>query len=519
MNKKSVYLQKYVAIAILFLASACSKIENGLTSQSETAKFSISKMATGPQANLSYGDTILNVTYEDGTLNSGITGINPTNATALDAAYIVSPGATTLNHAIAHKVVYGDSGYNSDGNWRSESDAQQFLPARYFPGDERRYEFSVLLKDWPVWNQGDPTNESNLFQLKVSGGENVPLMIRAQRNAVRIRYQDVSVKDIITNLQPYVNQWIQFRIDVLWATTTTGYMRTYMKLPGQNDFVLVDEKTNYSTFTGNVNDGNLGYIKWGLYVVPPNSTRTVYHDDIRIINLNQAPTTTGLIWGNSIPDANPAYLDGPYTIVSNITNPTAYNNTSHVYIHPNIKYQDAQNIVYVNSTNPAPNPGDNVVGTPRSDFSRSTLSAAGISSGAPGPGGRYLVSGWVNASSATTPSAFDATEYYELNLEPKNGYYFNFSDIKFTVLRGAATHPNTFVLRSSIDNFATNISAPVTISGTTTPTSISFNTSALSNITAAVTFRLYAYGATATSGSTSVGVNDFQVNGQVLPTP
>jgi len=519
MKKKSVYLQKYMAIAVLFLASACSKIENGLTSQTETAKFSISKMATGPQANLGYGDTILDVNYENGTLNSGITGINPTNATASDAAYIVSPGASLSNHAIAHKVVYGDSGYNSDGNWRSESDAQQFLPARYFPGDERRYEFSVMLKDWPVWNTGDPTDESNLFQLKVSGGENVPLMIRAQRNAVRIRYQDVSTKDIITDLQPYVNQWLQFRIDVLWATSTTGYMRTYMKLPGQSDYVLVDEKTNYSTFTGNVSDGNIGYIKWGLYVVPPNSTRTVYHDDIRIINLNQPPTATGLIWGNSIPDANPAYLDGPYTIVSNITNPTAYNNTSHVYIHPNIKYQAPQNIVYVNSTSPAPNAGDNVVGTPRSDFSRSTLSAAGISSGAPGPGGRYLVNGWVNAISATTPSAFDATEYYELHLEPVSGYYFNFSDIKFTVLRGGTTHPNTFVLRSSIDNFASNISAPVTISGTTTPTIISFNASALTNINAAVTFRLYAYGATAASGSTSVGVNDFQVNGQVLPMP
>lgn len=518
MKKKSFYPQKYMAIAILFLASACSKIENGLTSQTETAKFSISKMATGPQANLNYGDTILNVTYEDGTLNSGITGINPTNATASDAAYMVSPGAATLNHAIAHKVVYGDSGYNSDGNWRSESDAQQIIPARYYPGDERRYEFSVLLKDWPVWNQGDPTNESNLFQLKVSGGENVPLMIRAQRNAIRIRYQDVSVKDIVSNLQPYVNQWIQFRIDVLWATTTTGYMRTYMKLPGQNDFVLVDEKTNYSTFTGNVSDGNIGYIKWGLYVVPPNSTRIVYHDDIRIINLNQAPTATGLIWGNSIPDANPAYLDGPYTIVSNITSPTAYNNTSHVYIHPNIKYQPAQNIVYVNSTSPAPNPSDNVVGTPRSDFSRATLSAAGLSSGAPGPGGRYLIAGWVNASS-TTPTILDPTEYYELNLEPKSGYYFNFSDIKFTVLRGNTTHPNTFVLRSSVDNFASNISAPVTISGTTTPTAISFNASALTNITTAVTFRLYAYGATATTGSTSVGLNDFQVNGQVLPNP
>ena len=518
MKKKSVYLKVYMAMAVLFLASSCSKVEDGLTKKTLAEGFNISKMSTVGQTNLQYGDTILNITYESGQTNSGITGINPTNATASDAAYMVTPGETG-NYAIAHKLINGDTGYYSDGNWRSESDAQQFPAARYLPGDERRYEFSVLLKDWTPWNTGDATNESNLFQLKVSGGENVPLQIRAQRNALRVRYQDVSVKDILADVRPYVNQWIQFRIDVLWASTNTGYMRTYMKLPGQNDFVQVDNKPDYASYTGDGTPGQFGYIKWGLYVGPPNITRIAYHDNIRIINLNQPPTTTGLIWGNSIPDANPAYLDGPYTIPSNITNPTIYNNTSNVYKHPYIKYQAPQNIVYVNSTSPAPNPGDNVVGTPWSDFSRSTLVASGLSSGAPGPAGRYLLAGWANAPSTSTASAFDPTEYYEFHLEPESGYYFNFSDIKFTVLRGNTTHPNQFVLRSSLDNFASNISAPVSISGTTTPTAISFNTSALTNINTAVTFRLYAYGATATSGNMVVGVNDFQVNGQVLATP
>jgi hypothetical protein len=503
-------LYPYMAMAILFLVSACSKIKKVETGQA------VGKNFTSSLTSMDNEDTLLNVTYESGTTNSGITGINPTNATAADAAYMVSPGATG-NYAIAHKIVWGDSAYYSDDNWRSESDAQSIPIACYYPGDERRYEFSVLLKDWPVWNPGDSTNESNLFQLKMTDGALVPLQIRAQRNALRTRYQDMSVHDILADFHPYVNQWIQFRIDVLWANTATGYMNTYMKLPGQGDYVLVDQKTNYLTYTGTGTE--FGYIKWGLYVTPANVTRIAYHDDIRIINLNAAPTATGLIWGNSIPDANPAYLDGPYTNAPTTTNPANYNNTNQVYKHPYIKYQASQNIVYINSTSPAPNPGDNVVGTPWSDFSRSTLSASGISGGAPGPGGRYLLAGWANAPSATVPSALDTTRYYQFHLEPKSGCYFNFSNISFTVLRGSGTQPNIFVLRSSVDNFATNISTPVSITGTTTPTAISFNASALTNINTAVTFRLYAYGATATSGSMLVGVNDFQVYGQVLPSP
>jgi hypothetical protein len=506
MRKKTVYL--YMAVAILFLVSACKKVINVQTRKGMGQHFASALVSQNNN------DTLLNVTYESGTTNSGITGITATHATAADAAYIVLPGSTG-NYAIAHKIVVGDSAYYSDGNWRSESDAENIPIACYSPGDERRYEFSVLLKDWPVWNTGDSTNETNIFQLKVTNSAPVPLQIRVQRNALRTRYQDESVNDILTNFQPYVNQWIQFRIDVLWANTATGYMNTYMKLPGQSDYVLVDQKTNYLTYTGTGTE--FGYIKWGLYVAPPNTTRIAYHDDIRIISLNQAPTATGLIWGNSIPDANPAYLDGPYTNAPTTTNPANYNNTNQVYKHPYIKYQAAQNIVYINSTSPPPNPGDNVVGTPWSDFSRSTLSASGISGGAPGPAGRYLLAGWANAPSSSVPSAFDSTRYYQFHLDPKSGCYFNFSSINFTVLRGSSTQPNIFVLRSSVDNFATNISTPVSITGTTTPTAISFNASALTNITTGVTFRLYPYGATATSGTMLVGVNDFQVYGQVLP--
>lgn len=235
----------------------------------------------------SVGDVLLKVDYENGALDSGVTGINVTNATAADAVYRVQPGATG-NYAVAHKVVYGDPGYYSNDNWRSESATNQLQAGRFWPGDERRYEFSVLLKDWTPWKVGGPTNETNIFQLKISGGAGVPLQIRTQRNVMRLRFavdNNIPPLDIIPDVRLYVNQWIHFRIDVKWADTATGYMKTYMKLPNQSNYIMVDDKTNYTTYNKGSVGGDHGYIKWGVYVTPPDITRIVYHDDIKIIYL------------------------------------------------------------------------------------------------------------------------------------------------------------------------------------------------------------------------------------------
>ncbi|MCD2425071.1 polysaccharide lyase [Niabella pedocola] len=469
------------------------------------------------------GKTILNLDYENGTLNSGNTDIEATSATGADAAYMISPGATG-NYAIAHKVVYGDSAYYSDANWRSESAALQYLPARFSPGMERRYEFSVLLKDWTPWNTGDPINETNFFQLKVSNGQEVPLQVRTQRNVIRLRYNDaasgVSTKDILSDLRPYVNQWIQFRIDVKWSLDATGYIRTYMKLPGQPDYLLADEKTDYITFPGS--GSNIGYIKWGVYVVPPDITRIVYHDDIRIIELNPSPATgrRGLIWGNSIPDANPAYLDGPYTKAANITDPAAYSSTGNtIYIDPNIQYTPSQNIVYFNSSSPVPGAGDNVEGSPSSDFSRASLTASGSSGTplAPGPGGRYLVNAF-NTGTTGNPTLMDPAEYYEFKLSPVTGYTLHFDSVVFSWRRGTTTAPNTFVLRSSMDGFGSDISAPITVNNAAGVSTISkYDLSALSSVTQPVTLRMYWYGSTAGGSGNSVGLEEFRFYGETVP--
>ena len=65
-------------------------------------------------------DTIFIADYENNQTNSGYANLNPTNAPATDAVYMVS--GNNSNYAVAHKVNRTDSAYFSNGAFRSESD-------------------------------------------------------------------------------------------------------------------------------------------------------------------------------------------------------------------------------------------------------------------------------------------------------------------------------------------------------------------------------------------------------------
>lgn len=242
---------------------------------------------------------LVDVTYETNTTDSGISGLTSTKAAANDAAYLVSPGRSG-SYAIAHKVDRTNSDYFSAGAYRSESDTVNLADkasGRFAVGDERRYEFSVLLKDWQEWKAGETAYGDNIFQLKVSDDVGEPARILAKRNSIVVRRaasqaeaaagntapQDVLVADFL----PYVNQWIDFRIDVLFADTETGCMAMYVRLPGESDYTLALRKDNYRTYPGT--SKNVGYVKWGVYREAKDTsndapvTRIAYHDDIRII--------------------------------------------------------------------------------------------------------------------------------------------------------------------------------------------------------------------------------------------
>lgn len=280
------------AFVSLISIVSCMKKETLILAGSES-RSQIETQALVSSQSLVAGDTILNVTYNSGTTNSGITGLAPTNATATDAAYIVSTLPGTYH--IAHKVTLGDPGYYSDGAYRSESSAGMVANARFFPGDERRYEFSVLLKDWEHWNPANPAYGDNFFQLKVTSSSSEPLRIQTLRNKI-IAINTSNRDALITDYRDYINKWIHFRIDAKWAYDNTGYLAIYIKHEGESTWKLVLNRTNYATLAGTT-VGEHGYAKWGVYrgsgkdangnVITSDNvlTRVAYHDNIRIINL------------------------------------------------------------------------------------------------------------------------------------------------------------------------------------------------------------------------------------------
>lgn len=425
-------------------------------------------------------NTILALDYENNLPNSGISTINPTNATASDAVYVVQPGANS-NYAIAHKIVHGDAGYISDGAYRSESDAGEHLPSRYYPGDERRYEFSVLLSDWSPSPLGNNT-ETNIFQLKVTGPASpVPLMIRTQGNEMRIRYADVTGPTIIGNVQPYIGQWIHFRIDALWDSLGQGYIKTYMKLPGDNDYILKDQRSNFNSFPTGVASNERGYIKWGLYIVPEGFTRIVYHDNIKIFELNNTSLKRLALWSNDI-DNPPGMSVVPFSsaLIRNH------------FTHPGIQ-------------------NDAATGTPLFHF------GAGNGGLTVSPqSNRVLLGGWTN--SGGTPTSINPDQYYEFTMNINNGTLI-LDSLVFTARRGNVSDPGIYVLRSSLDGYTNNIGAPQLFTNTAA-TSLSYDLSAHSAVSGSVTFRMYWYGSTRTTGNALIGIDNFSfygTNSYVLP--
>ena len=290
-----------IATCVLLIMMCCTKKEsvNAANNEKDTTTIDTGDIGPNPTNNETpANDTILNINYESGTLNSGINTIGATKATATDAAYMLSPGFNS-NYAIAHKVTLGLPEYYSNDAYRSEADAINLSEALFFPGMERRYEFSVYLKDWQQWNSVNPPYGDNIFQLKVSGGDPVPVRILTKRNTIVARYDVSGNGIIISDFRPQINKWINFRIDVKWTLDNTGYFKIYTQYEGETNYTLRLENLNARTFTGTkLQNGQKGYIKWGVYreagkdidgnvILTDNAlTRIAYHDNIRIIKLD-----------------------------------------------------------------------------------------------------------------------------------------------------------------------------------------------------------------------------------------
>lgn len=144
-------------------------------------------------------------------------------------------------------------------------------------------------------------------------------------------------------------------------------------------------------------------------------------------------------------------------------------------------------------------------------------------------------SGLSNAFSAsdftldgTQANAITNNDYFQVTLSAKVGFVLSLSTLDVN-LRRSSTGPNTYIWRYSVGGAFTSIGSPVTVVGN--PTSGAAQTplglsgiSALQNMSAATvaTFRLYAYGATATTGTFAVGRltgNDLAFAGTITAVP
>ena len=285
-------LKQCVAFIAVLLTTACDNEKINSIDSEESNNFSTRKVvATKESLTANNGDTLVYVNYESGTINSGITGLTTTHATAADASYIVSPGRTG-NYAIAHKVTIGDLGYFSDNNWRSESATDQLTEGKFTRGDERRYECSLLLKDWTPYTTGMSQAGDIIFQGKLGGGGNPAFYFMTKRNSIAFRMPNNNLQQtIIADFRPYINQWLDFRVDVKWEDGPTGYYKVYCKKPGESTYTLIWQVDNFHTFLPDNPDAVSGYNKWGLYRADQSlangdvPTRIIYHDNIRIIKL------------------------------------------------------------------------------------------------------------------------------------------------------------------------------------------------------------------------------------------
>src|SRR5262245_31424952 len=96
----------------------------------------------------------------------------------------------------------------------------------------------------------------------------------------------------------------------------------------------------------------------------------------------------------------------------------------------------------------------------------------------------------------TTPSLANINlGFYTFTLTPNSGSFLNLSQLQVP-LEGPSSGPAQVVVRSSLDNFATNIAAPFTVpQGQPETYSVNLMGAIYQNLVSPITFHVYAYDA------------------------
>ncbi len=161
------------------------------------------------------------------------------------------------------------------------------------------------------------------------------------------------------------------------------------------------------------------------------------------------------------------------------------------------------------------------------------FSAIGTSSN-PNASGRFSFTAWPTGATSgnnlysSLTGNLSATEYYEVTLTPSTGFTFTLSGITFKTRR-SGTGVRTYAVRSSEDNYATNLPASISPANTNLSVQsgnvcfwnydsiiseqngnkITLSGSSFTNISSSVKFRFYAWNSEATSGTFSIDTVNF----------
>ena len=125
--------------------------------------------------------------------------------------------------------------------------------------------------------------------------------------------------------------------------------------------------------------------------------------------------------------------------------------------------------------------------------------------------------GWFDtgntAAGSTLAQAIAGNNYIQFTVMPKSGYSFTLTALNF-YWDTSATGPKNLALRSSIDNYTTNLAVVAPYSGAIV-TENTFTITALANISTPTTFRIYGYGATSAIGTGGLDVSNNSTNVQL----
>lgn len=116
----------------------------------------------------------------------------------------------------------------------------------------------------------------------------------------------------------------------------------------------------------------------------------------------------------------------------------------------------------------------------------------------PGTAAQTAAAGSFGASSLNNTSqgnAISNNDYFQFAMNPKFGMEYSLDRLQIRYFSTATSGPNAFALRSSADNYATNIAAGTLVRGTQTTQLIRLTSPLVTD--SPITFRMYVWGATA----------------------